>query len=342
LKLSGLLASEDKNADAAAALENAVKESPDSASLNMALGEEYVKSGQAEKGLPYMQKAMQGGGDPKPVDAGMLNDAAYLLAVNKTHLDLAKEYAEKAVATLDARSVAAADSDDASAPISAQFAATWDTVGWVYFQMGDAARAESFLRAAWVLGQQSVVGDHLGQAYEKLGKKKQAERVYEQALSAQFITPNLSPPVGTNPAAFYQGNRNEILSHYKRLTGRESPPPIDIHRLPNGEWTKTPSDELKEATEAKVSATTTLAGVAFFSVVFAPGKVEQVRYLNGDEELKSMVGKLETAPYRMEFPEGSGAKIVRRVTLTCHPKAGCTAEMSWPNQVSDRVVQRVR
>ena len=83
-----------------------------------------------------------------------------------------------------------------------------------------------------------------------------------------------------------------------------------------------------------MSATTTLAGVAFFSVMFAPGKVEQVRYVNGDEELKSMMGKLETAPYQMEFPEGSGAKIVRRVILTCHPKAGCIAELSRPNQLT--------
>ncbi|HSY91978.1 MAG TPA: DUF3857 domain-containing protein [Candidatus Binatus sp.] len=332
LKLSGLLTSESKNADAAAVLENAVKGSPDSASLNLALGEAYVQSGQADKGIPYIQKAIQAGTDPKGVDPGVLNDAAYLLAVNKTHLDLAKEYAEKAVAALDARSVGAAGSDDASAPISARFAATWDTAGWVYFQMGDTLRAESFLRASWMLGQQSVVGDHLGQTYEKLGKKKQAERVYEQALAAQYTRPT-SASAGLDPATSYQARRNEILTHYKNLTGRASPPPIDIHRLPNGEWTKTRADELKDALEARVSSTTTLSGVAFFSVVFAPGKVEQVRYIKGDEELKPMMGKLETAPYQMEFPEGSGAKIVRRVTLTCHPKAGCTAEMSPLNQV---------
>jgi tetratricopeptide (TPR) repeat protein len=332
LKLGGLLASENKNADAAVVLENAVKESPDSASLNVALGEAYLQSGQADKSIPYFQKAMQASADPKAVDPGALNDVAYLLAVNKTHLDLAKEYAEKAVAALDVRSVAAADSDDASVPISTQFAATWDTVGWVYFQMGDTARAESFLRASWVLGQQSIVGGHLGQTYEKLGKKKQAERVYEQALSAQYMRPTFSSG-GPDPATTYDASRNEILAHYKNLTGRASPPPVDIHRLPNGEWTKTRGDELKDALDAKVSSTTALSGVAFFSVVFAPGKVEQVRYVKGDEELKSMMGKLETAPYQMEFPEGSGAKIVRRVTLTCHPKAGCIAEMSPLNQV---------
>lgn len=336
LKLSDLLASEDKNADAASTLEAALKESPDSAKLNMALGEAYVKSGQADKGIPYMQKALPVETDRKGNAPGMLNDAAYLLADSNTHLDLAKEYAERAVAALDARSVAAVGSDETNAPFDAMFADIWDTVGWVHFRMGDAARAESFLRAAWVLGQQSVVGDHLGQVYEKLGKKKQAERVYEQALATQYMTPIVGSS-GPGPTTSYQANRNEILAHYKRLTGRESPSPIEIHRLPNGEWSKSRSDELKEALEAKVSKTTTLAGVAFFSVVFAPGKVERVRFISGDEELKSMIGKLETAPYQMEFPEGSGAKIARRVTLTCHPKAGCTAELSRPNRVTPGV-----
>ena len=337
LKLSGLLAAEGKNADATAVLENGVKESPDSPTLGMALGEAYVKSGQPDKGISSMQKAMHAEGDSKEIDPGMLNDAAYLLAVNKTHLDVAKEYAEKAVAELDARSVAGADSDSTGFPISAGFAAVWDTLGWVYFQTGDAVRAESFIRAAWVLGQQSVVGDHLGQTYEKLGKKKLAERVYEQALSAQFMAPIIIGTPGQTSVPEYQTNRNQILSHYERLTGRKSPPPIEIRRLPNGEWTKTRSDELKEALEAKVTKTTSLAGVAFFSVVFAPGKVEKVRYIRGDEELKSMMEKLETASYQMEFPVGSGARIVRRVTLTCHPNAGCTAEMVPPNQVGPGV-----
>ena len=108
---------------------------------------------------------------------------------------------------------------------------------------------------------------------------------------------------------------------------------MEIRRLPNGEWTKTRSDELEEMTEVKISNTTSLSCVTFFSVVFAPVKVEKVRYTSGDERLKSMMDKLETAPYRMEFPVGSAAKIVRRVTLTCHPNFGCTAEMQPPNQV---------
>jgi len=330
LKLSGLLASEDKNADAMAILESAVKESPDSATLNMALGQAYVKSGRVDEGIPYMQKAVQVGGDRKGVDPGMLNDAAYLLAVNKTHLDVAKDYAEKAVAGMDARSVEAEGSDNDSLLLSTEFPAVWDTLGWVYFQLGDVNRAEDYVHAAWILGQNGVSGDHLAQIMEKLGSKKEAERLYEQALAAHSVPTTSWGTQVTDPGKVYQDSQKEILAHYKKLTGRSAPPPIDIHRLPNGEWTKTRSDELKDALEAKVSKTTSLAGVAFFAVVFVPGKVEQVRYIKGDEELKSMTGKLETAPYQMKFPAGSGAKIVRRVSLTCHPNAGCTAEMLPP------------
>jgi tetratricopeptide (TPR) repeat protein/transglutaminase-like putative cysteine protease len=334
LKLSGLLASEDKHADAAAVLEDALKESPDSASFNMALGEAYVRSGQADKGIPYMEKAMQAQTDPKKIDPGMLNDAAYLLTVNKTHLDVAKEYAVKAVAELDALSVEAASSNDPSLNglvLCTEFPAAWDTLGWVYFQMGDATRAEDYVHAAWVLGQNGVSGDHLGQIYEKLGKKKQAERAYEQAFAAQGMARTTSWGNATpDQPAEYLARHKDLLSHYEKLTGRNAPPAIEIKRLPNGEWTKTPSEELREALRVKISKTTSVSGKAEFDVVFAPGKVESVRYLKGDEGLRAMAERLEAAQYQMVFPAGSGAKIVRRVQLSCNPTSGCTAELLPP------------
>jgi tetratricopeptide (TPR) repeat protein len=334
LKLSGLLASETKNADAAAVLEEALKESPDSASFNMALGEAYVKSGQADRGIPYMQKAMQSQSDPQKMDPGMLNDAAYLLAANKTHLDVAKEYAEKAVAELDALSVEAEKSKDPSLTgltLCTEFPAAWDTLGWVYFQMGDDSRAEDYMYAAWVLGHNGLSGDHLGQIYEKLGKKKQAERAYEQALAAGGMARTTSWGNATpDQPSDYQARHKDLLSHYQKLTGRGEPPAITIKRLPNGEWTKTPSEELKEMMRVKISKRADVSGTAEFDVVFTPGKVEAVRYLKGDDALRAMADGLQTAHYQMVFPAGSGAKIVRRVKLTCHSASGCTAEMQPP------------
>jgi len=288
LNLSGLLTAVGKDEDAIAVLETSAKESPGSPSLEFALGEEYVKNGQADSGIAHLRKAMDSAADSRAIEPMMLNDAAYLLAERDTHVDVAKEYAEKAAAELDKRSVEAAGSDDTGLRMGPQFVALWDTLGWVYFQMGDAARAESFARAAWLLGQQGVAGDHLGQIYEKLGKKKEAEHVYEQALSAELIPPFVTSAAG--PMAYqkaYQKGHDRILEHYEKLTGHKFSENLEVKRLPNGEWTKTPAEELRDSLVVKISKTTGVTGVAEFSVVLTPTAVESVRYRSGDGETQS-------------------------------------------------------
>ena len=61
--------------------------------------------------------------------------------------------------------------------------AYWDTLGWVYFARGDLDKAEKYVSAAWRLGQHGEVGDHLGQIYEKRGKKDEAIRTYALAMN---------------------------------------------------------------------------------------------------------------------------------------------------------------
>ena len=335
LTLSGLLNGEKKYSEAAAALEDALQASPDSPSLEMALGEMYVKAGDADKGVTHMRKAMENPSGGASLNSALLNDAAYLLAERNTHLDVAKEYAEKALAELDQRSLAASDSDSASLRLAAEFEAVWDTVGWVYFQMGDTSRAENFVHAAWVLGQQAVVGDHLAQIYVKQGKRPAAEHVYEQALAVYFHGPVVLAS-GQNPVDTYHDDRQQILDHYEKLTGRKSPPLAEITRLPNGQWTKSPGDELRDTLQVKISKTTTVSGVAEFTVVLAAGKVEAARYVHGDEQLQTMTHGLSAATYPMEFPAGSRAKVARSVRLTCLPASGCIAQMLTPDEVPVR------
>ena len=50
----------------------------------------------------------------------------------------------------------------------------WDTLGWVYFQQGDLAKASRYVDASWLLSQHGEVGDHLAQILEKQGHKEQA------------------------------------------------------------------------------------------------------------------------------------------------------------------------
>jgi tetratricopeptide (TPR) repeat protein len=331
LSLGQLLVGKGKYSDAAEMLENAVKSSPDSPSLQMSLGDAYVRSGQVEKGIPHLRKAVEEQGSSKNVDPMMLNNAAYLLAENKTNLDLAKEYGEKALGDLEARSIPAAESDD-GLRVSNQLFMVWDTVGWVYFQMGDTAQAERFIRPAWVLGQASVVGGHLGQIYEKLGKRQAAARVYELAI-ASSSTPSRTTNIGLNiiPDS-YKTDHSDLVSRYQKLTGNKFS--TEIRRLPNGEWTRTPAEQLSQMREAKFGKGLNLAGSARFSVVFVPGKVESVRYVGGDESLKSLTSQLSAVHYQMEFPAGSKAKIVRRLLVSCYQSSGCTATMVPPSQAA--------
>ena len=337
LKLSGLLTAGGKNAEAVAVLEEAVKQSPGSPSLEMALGQAYVKAGYADKAIPYMRQAVKDETDPHGLDPGMLNDAAYLLAESNQHLDEARQFAEKAVVQLDARSLEAAKTDDPTGlTLAAGFAATWDTLGWVYFQQGDLTRAEDYVRAAWVLGQSGTSGDHLAQIYEKLGRKKEAEHVYLQALSAHYVPTISWGDPSSNRTLAYATNRNIILSHYQKLTGRKEPPPLEIRRLPSGEWSKTPSDELLAKRRASVSKAPHPAAVCDFEMVFSPGQVETIRYVKGDETLRAMMEKVKAAHFEMLFPAGSTAKIPRMATLTCSPSSGCNVELLLPREAVTR------
>ena len=329
--LGGLLYDAGKYSDAVEVLETAVNAAPDSPGLQVQLGSAYLKTGQKEKAVLHLRAAAEEG-DELSADPMTLNNAAYTLADGNTGLDLARRYAEQAVKELDARSVSDTADTNAAAMVTAQLSMTWDTLGWVYFQSGDANRAESFVRAAWLLGQDAIVGEHLGEIYEKEGKRTEAANVYQLALAAEgsvpvHITgspghysavPSPSPVDPSNTLAV------EITGHYQKLTGKK-PDLRTMVRLPNGEWTKTPSEQLSQMRTAKFGKLPNLSGSAEFTIVFAPGKVESVEYVSGEQSLKDLAQKIKTARYQVEFPEGSQARILRRVNVGCFPASGCMA-----------------
>jgi tetratricopeptide (TPR) repeat protein/transglutaminase-like putative cysteine protease len=345
LNLSSLLYQGGKYSEAVEVLEGAVKAFPVDPGLQYALGWGYLKTGKSDKAVPHMRAAVEA----QPSDSMMLNNVSYALADGKTNLELARQYAERALEELDEQSVSDISAIDSGTQVTYQLSLVWDTLGWVYFQSGDINRSESLVRAAWLLGQEGLVGEHLGEIYEKQGKSKEAAHVYELALatraepvfrmsSAPATSPGLpvipSFDTGTNHA-----ERDEILSRYKRLTGK-SPSMNETRRLPNGEWTKTPAEELSEMRAVKLGKQPNLSGTAEFSIVFAMGKVESIKYVSGEESLESLTDKLKAAHYQVEFPVGSKAKILRRAELSCTPSAGCMAVLV--PAANARVPQNIR
>jgi tetratricopeptide (TPR) repeat protein len=338
MSLSQLLSLNGKYTEAAEVLEGPVKASPANANLQFALGSAYSKGGQSENALAHMRAAVEA----KSSDSMMLNNVAYTLAENKMNLELARQYAEQALELLETRSADVRSAGDmgameTSTEMTYQLSLVWDTLGWVYFQSGETHRAESFVRAAWLLGQDAVVGEHLGEIYEKQANRRAAAQVYELALAAQSTpvvrmaqsSTTLSMPIVQSPDSnAYRVQRDSMLSRYEKLTGKK--PSREIHRLPNGEWTKTPSEQLSQMRTAKLGKLPNLSGTAEFAMVFAPGKIESVEYVSGEESLQSLTDKLKAAHYQIEFPAGSKAKILRRAQLSCTPSAGCMAVLMPP------------
>lgn len=100
-----------------------------------------------------------------PENHNAMNNYAYNLSVRNQNLERAKELALKAI------------------ELDAENSAYLDTVGWVYFKLGDYDRARRFVKASIDTGTASAeVMEHLGDIYEKLGDMDEARTWWKKAF----------------------------------------------------------------------------------------------------------------------------------------------------------------
>lgn len=321
--LAGLLYESEKYPEAVSVLETAIKASPDSSTLQMQLGSAYLKTGQKDKAVASFRSALE----QKSDDPGILNNVSYTLAENNLQLDLALEYAKKAIAKLDEQ-LKSDSSDEAELRTTYMYSLVWDTLGWVYFQRGDTKQAEDWIRPAWLLGEESVVAEHLGEVYEKEGRRQEAARSYLNALA-------ISPaPTGiqlfqNDAMKTYQDQTRAMANRYRKLTGKE-PPLQETRRLPNGEWTQTPAEQLVHSRELKVTNEKKLSGRAQFLVTFKSGTATSVHYRSGDENLTGLSTQLRAVRYPFVFPPDENAIISVQVDVLCNSGSTCSAKLVNP------------
>lgn len=108
-------------------------------------------------------KDLQGIVDREPDNAAALNALGYTLADQNRSLEKAMTYVKKAI------------------EIEPSDPAIMDSLGWVYFRMGNLDEAEKYLRKAIELIKDGEVAAHLGEVLWARGQKEEAMKIWNQA-----------------------------------------------------------------------------------------------------------------------------------------------------------------
>jgi tetratricopeptide (TPR) repeat protein len=250
-----------------------------------------LRSNKTDQGLDALHKALE-------IDSGaeMLNNVAYEMAEADPNLPDALAYSQRSVKELEDRSqkVDLENVQKADLQLALTISAYWDTVGWIYFKMGDLALAESYLNSAWQLWQDGVVGDHLGQVYEREQKLRAALHMYNLALEA-------------NPRLEETPSRMRKLAHV----------PLAKNRISAGE-------ELSRMRTIKLPAIIRDPASADFDVLLvSSGKIEKANFFRGSALLRDAGTNLEKTQFEEPFPPNSTAHLLRRGILSCS-NTGCS------------------
>ncbi len=291
LYLGWLYVKQKRYPEAASLFESIAKANSSDAFAQMRLGIVRLRAHNTDQGLDALHKALE-------IDSGaeMLNDVAYEMAEADTNFPEALGYSQRSVKEVEERSqkVDLENIQRADLSLPSTISAYWDTLGWIYFKMGDLARAESYLNSAWQLGQGGIMGDHLGQVYEKEQKLPAALHMYNLALEAY-------PQLEQTP---------ERISKL----GGGVPNPHPANGMSAGE-------ELKLMRTVKLPTIIKEAASADFDILLVAGKIKRANFVQGSELLRHAGESLEKTQFEEPFPPNSTASLVRRGGLTCSDTA---------------------
>jgi tetratricopeptide (TPR) repeat protein/transglutaminase-like putative cysteine protease len=307
--LGGILLTQHKYAEAIPELDKATVLSPESAELQVSLGQAYLNTGEQQKALAAFDKGVELSQTPL-----IWNNVAYALADGKLDLDKAQQYAESSISATAAklRNVDLAHLKAGNLNDVINIGSYWDTLGWVLFQKGDLAAAAKFITAAWRLNQHGEMADHLARVFEAQGLKDQAIHMYALAIAAPFSVPEtrarLTLLLGGNAAI-------------DGLVAKAKPELAELRSVPAGKL-------FAENVSAEFLILVSPQGEGGSAT-----KVDDVRFVSGNENLRAFAENLGHLDYGTMFPDAAPAKLVRRGTLMCAATGNCTLTLEIPDSV---------
>lgn len=92
---------------------------------------------------------------------------------------LGYSYADRNIKLIEAKSLI-----ETATKLSPEDHYIMDSLGWVYFRLGDLSRATEELRRAYAIQQDPEIAAHLAEVLWKQGQREEAQRILDQALSA--------------------------------------------------------------------------------------------------------------------------------------------------------------
>jgi tetratricopeptide (TPR) repeat protein/transglutaminase-like putative cysteine protease len=293
------------------------------------LGNAYLNLQSGDKAYEAYSKAV----DLDETYSGTRNDAAYSLAEKNLHLSEAMLWAKEAVTDKEdeTRAIDLDHLDLKDLQTMNLLSAYWDTLGWVHFRKAEYDAAERYLQASWWLRQDTAIGDHLGQVYEKMHNPRKAVRFYSLAIAAPD---NAEKGPSQERLAHVSGTRsqNEMnhagaelgqirTFHLPRITTKQTSAEFFLLLTNNGEGRLPAMERAAQASNPMVQRTVTADSSANPAKIEGPphATVEQVKFISGSEELRKAEDLLKKFDFGAQFPDMSLTKVVRRGILMCGP-----------------------
>ena len=270
--------------------------------FNFLYGKTYLAMKDPEKAFLYFQKALEG--DPNPL---LLNEVAWALTEAGSHSKEALDFSKRSVTGFAGKTmdISPDDTEDSDFQLMPVLAASWDTLGWIYFHAQDFPTARRYIEASWLLSQSPVVGEHLVEVMRKLGDSRAAASVCARALAG--VPSNSSGELHQQLAAEWES----LKSFLKLPQGGSS---AEAAYSQGSMW-------LSDMRTINVPFHTKLQGnsrTAHFVISITNGsKVDNVTFVSGADELRNATADLAAAKYPQSFPDDTPVRILRKGTLSC-------------------------
>ncbi|HEV2275329.1 MAG TPA: DUF3857 domain-containing protein [Acidobacteriaceae bacterium] len=300
-QLSGYLATlqarAEDNDGALKTLQSAAASHPDDLAVRLKLSQALQRLGRNDEAAAAAKSVLAA-----TEDSELENGAAYVLALAGRDLPAAEEASRKSIRMLEEKSasITTAEVNSNAFAQSHLLSASWATLGWIVFREGNPEEAEPLVLAGWRNSLLPENGDHLGQIYEKMGKKNEALSTYLLAKAA-LGSNNATPAV-----------REEIAEHIARLNA------AGVKRSSfNG------IQELQALRTYRFARPGGLSGWGTFRLQIGYAGVVASQEISGEQKLARLSAAIAATKFPGLVPPGSKAHLLRSAVISCFSAPTC-------------------